>query len=120
LSPDRGSIIVADLALGAMIVLVLAAGASAAGMVIDAGQASREAARSAAVELARGVKVNPAMRRAESLAPADADVDHDVTNGSVRVVVRTTVRLPHPIFLSKRVSLIAEAVVPIAPYRSGG
>jgi hypothetical protein len=116
---DGGSAIVADLVIGASIVLVLAAAAAATGLVIDAGQASREAARSAAVELARGVRADAALRRAERLAPPNASVDHEIAAGTVRVVVRVDVRLPHPVLLSKRLTIISHAVVPIAPYRSG-
>lgn len=116
---ERGSAIVADLVIGAVIVFVLAAAASAAGMVIDAGQASREAARSAAVELARGIKPGPALRRAENLAPAGADIDHEFVDRSMKVTVAATMRLPHPLLRSKRVTIDAEVIVPVAPYRSG-
>ncbi|MEX0826752.1 MAG: hypothetical protein WD184_08405 [Acidimicrobiia bacterium] len=116
---DSGSAIVADLVIGAAIVLVLAAAAAATGMIIDAGQASREAARSGAVELARGVRTDAAVRRAEWLAPPNASVDHEVAGGTVRVEVRSEVRLPHPVLLSKRLTIVSHAVVPIAPYRSG-
>jgi hypothetical protein len=116
---DGGSAIVADLVIGASIVLVLAAAAAATGLIIDAGQASREAARAAAVELARGVRTDAAVRRAERLAPPNASVGHEIAAGTVRVVVRVDVRLPHPVLLSKRLTIISHAVVPIAPYRSG-
>lgn len=118
-SPERGSVIVADLVIGAAIVLVLAAAASAAGMVVDTGQSSREAARSAAVELARGVETGPAIRRAERLAPGGADVGHEFIDHAVRVWVESEVRLPHPLFSSTRVPMRSEVVIPIAPYRSG-
>jgi len=112
-------VIVADLVIGAVIVFILGAAATAAGMVIDAGQSSREAARSAAVELARGVGPGPALRRAERLAPDGAEIEHEFDEGSVRVTVATAVRLPHPVFLSLRVPMEASVEVPIAPYRSG-
>jgi hypothetical protein len=118
-NPERGSVLVADLVIGAVIVFVLAAAATAVGMVVDAGQSSREAARSAAVELARGVGRGPAIRRAERLAPDNAEIDHEVVDRSVRVSVETEVRLPHPLFLSVRVPIRSVVEVPIAPYRSG-
>lgn len=118
-SRDAGSAIVADLAIGAAIVLVLAAAAAATGLIIDAAQASREAARSAAVELARGVRTDAAVRRAERLAPPNASVGHEFTADTVRVVVRADIRIPHPVLLSKRLTIVSHADVPIAPYRSG-
>jgi hypothetical protein len=118
-NPDRGSVIVADLVIGAAIVLILAAAASAVGIVIDAGQSSREAARSAAVELARGESANSALSRAKALAPAGATISHEFLTRSARVSVEATVSLPHPVFLERRVTLGSVAVVPIAPYRSG-
>lgn len=118
-SREGGSVVMADLVIGAAIVLVLAAASAAAGMIIDEGQAAREAARSAAVELARGVRPDAALRRAERLAPPSASVDHDVIADAAIVVVRTEVRLPHPLLAYKRVTIVADAVVPIAPYRSG-
>lgn len=118
-SPERGSVIVADLVIGAAIVSILAAAASAAGIVIDAGQSSREAARSAAVELARGEEPTSALRRGEALAPRAATISHEFLGHSVRVSVEAEVSLPHPVFLKKRVTLESVAEIPIAPYRSG-
>lgn len=118
-NPDRGSVIVADLVIGAALVLILAAAASAAGIVIDAGQSSREAARSTAVELARGQSANSALHRGKVLAPAGATIGHEFLTRAVRVSVEAKVSLPHPVFLEKRVAVGSVAVVPIAPYRSG-
>jgi hypothetical protein len=119
MSRDRGSVIVADLALGAAIVVVLAAAASSAGRLVDAAQSSREAARSAAVELARGEDPAQALRRAERLAPEGATVAYEITDRVVRVRVAADVDLPHPITHSVGIPVTAGVDVPIAPYRSG-
>jgi hypothetical protein len=117
-NPDRGSVIVADLVIGASLVLILASAATAAGLVIDAAQSSREAARSAAVELARGNGPAPALRRARRLSPPGARIDYEVVDREVRVRVDVEVELPHPIYGSARVRVGALAEVPIAPFRS--
>jgi len=116
---DRGSVIVADLAIGAAIVVILAAAATAAGRLVDAAQSAREAARSAAVELARGDGPAPALRRAGHLAPDGAAIDYEFSGGIVHVRVASDVYLPHPIAHSVRIPVTAEVDVPIAPYRSG-
>lgn len=116
---DRGSVIVADLAIGAAIVVILAAAATAAGRLVDAAQSAREAARSAAVELARGGGPAPALRRAGRLAPEDAAIDYEITDRIVHVRVAGDVDLPHPIAHRVRIPVTADVDVPIAPYRSG-
>lgn len=117
-SRDRGSVVVADLALGAAIVLVLAAAATAAGVMTDAAQSSREAARSAAVEIARGIEPTPALRRAEHLAPDGAAIDFQIVDRAVRVRAEVAVILPHPVAGARRFGVTADVEVPIAPYRS--
>jgi hypothetical protein len=115
---DRGSVVVADLAVGAMIVVILASAASAAGQFVDAAQSSREAARSAAVEIARSTDPLAALRRAQRLAPDDAEVEFEVADRTVVVRVRTRTDVLHPIVGSRRLLLTSEVSVPIAPYRS--
>ena len=119
MSRDRGSVIVADLALGAAIVVVLAAAASSAGLLVDAAQSSREAARSAAVEVARGDDPASVLHRAERLAPEGALVDYEITDRVVRVRVAVDIDLPHPITHGVDLPVTAVVDVPIAPYRSG-
>jgi len=117
-SRDRGSVVVADLAVGAAIVIILSSAASAAGIVIDSAQSAREAARSAAVELARGHGPASALRRASHLAPHGADIDYEFADGSAVVRVHAETELPHPVSGRVRVPLSIEVSVPIAPYRS--
>ncbi|HSM01316.1 MAG TPA: hypothetical protein VK960_02585 [Acidimicrobiia bacterium] len=117
-SHDRGSVVVADLTLGAAIVLILASATTAAGVITDAAQSSREAARSAAVEIARGSEPDVAMRRARRLAPDDASLDFRIADRVVRVRVESHVVLPHPVAGARQIDVTADADVPIAPYRS--
>jgi len=115
---DRGSAVVADLAVGAAIVIVLASAATAAGLVIDTAQSSREAARSAAVELARGHGPASALRRAGRLAPPDAEITHQIIGAAVVVRAEARTLVPHPIAGRRHIEITVEVVVPIAPYRS--
>lgn len=114
---EDGSVLVADLVLAAAIVIVVAATATAFGAVAGAVQDDREAARSAAVIVARTSDVAEAESVARRLSPG-ATVLIDVTSARVAVRVSGPIEVAHPVL--RRVSLTAFGVaeVPIAPYRS--
>ena len=117
-SRERGSVIVADLVLGAAIVLILAAAATAAATAADAVQSSREAARNAAVEIARGNEPEGVLRRVRLSAPQGASIEYEIADGNVRVNIESNVDLAHPVMGAHRIRVAARVDVPIAPYRS--
>lgn len=114
--PDRGSILIADVVVGALIVVILGAAAAAVGTWAGTDQANREAARSAARVLLREGDFDHARRVAERLAPGSA-VATESTGGTVRVTVVRTVELPHPVSSRSATSSVA-VELPVAPYRS--
>jgi hypothetical protein len=117
-NPERGSVLIADVLLGCVIVAILASAAAAAGIVIDAGQSSREAARDGAVAIARGWEPTGVLGRIEHIARPDSQVEVEVGGGRVRVTVSAEVTLPHPVARRLRETIVATSSVPIAPYRS--
>ena len=117
-SRDRGSVLVADLVLGSAIVLIVAAAAVTAGLIIDAGQSSRESARTSAVAIARGWDPATALERGRRLALPGSTVSTTQSHGLVTVRVAVQVALPRP-FAGRLIRPVAVSVdVPIAPYRS--
>ena len=117
-SRDRGSVLAADLVLGCAIVVVLAAAAGAAGRIIDAGQSSREAARTGAVAIARGWETDDALARARVLALTGSEISAETTAGSAVVAVSVDVALPHPVARRVTMSVNVTESVPVSPYRS--
>ncbi len=114
---ENGSVLAADLVLAAAIVIVMAATATAFGAVAGAVQDDREAARNAAVIVARTNDVAAAESVARRLSPG-ATVLIQKTSGRVVVRVSGEIVVAHPVL--HRVSLTAFGIanVPIAPYRS--
>jgi len=117
-SPERGSVLIADVLLGCVIVAILTSAAAAAGIIVDAGQSSREAARDAAVALARGWEPTGVLGRIDHIALPDSRVDVETAGGRVRVTVSVDVTLPHPVAWRRHETILATTWVPIAPYRS--
>jgi hypothetical protein len=115
---DRGSALVADLALAAAVVLVVASATTAVGTVIAAREATLEAARMGAVTAARLGDPVAARSAAASVAPPGSVITVEADGEVARAVVTVGVELSHP--LSRRVALILTEWVdmPIAPYRS--
>lgn len=115
---DDGSALMADLIVGAVVVLVVASTTVAVGVVTDARQSSREAARSAAVILARTGDFEGAAGAARRLGPPGSSAAIDVDDGVARVRVAVTAELPHPVASGARIPVTETVLVPIAPYRS--
>jgi hypothetical protein len=115
--PDRGAVLIGDVLLGAMLVLILAATAGAAGRIVATGESAREASRGAAVAIARGWDPEAALRHAALLAPDTYITSHQV-DGAVVVTVEAVTELPHPVLGRLPLSLSVSTAVPIAPYRS--
>lgn len=107
----------ADVMLGAVIVLILAAAASAAGTVAGAEQANHEAARNAALWAARTGDADRARTMGSRLAP-DATVAVTITPEQAIAVVATPVALAHPLLGRVPLTTSASISIPIAPYRS--
>ncbi len=117
-SHERGSVLIGDVVLGCVIVAVVASGAAAAGVIIDAGQSSREAARDAAVAIARGWEPDGVIRRVGKVALPDSRIDVTRGDGRITVSVAVDVVLPHPVAFRRHETISATSSVPIAPYRS--
>lgn len=115
--PERGSVLVADLALAAAIVIAIAAIAAAVGGVASAQQDQREAARNAAVIAARTGNLDRAAHVAGRLAPG-ATITIAPGDGSVSVVVSDEIVVAHPGSGRIGLTIVGDATVPIAPYRS--
>lgn len=116
--PERGSVLAADLLLGCVIVLILSMAAGAAGMIIDAGQSTREAARTGAVAIARGWDTDGAASRVRALALPGASTSVGYAGGHALVSVSVTMALPHPVARRLVMSIDVTESIPIAPYRS--
>ena len=114
---DAGSVLVADLVLASAIVLVVAAIASGFGTVAAAVQDDREAARNAAVIVARTGDLQHATNVVERLAP-DATVVIDASPDLISVRVSGPLEVAHPVLRRVTVTAVGEAAVPVAPYRS--
>lgn len=114
---DDGSVLIADLALASVIVLVVAALAAAFGGVAGAMQDDREAARHAAVIVARTGDLDRATNVARRLAPG-ATVRIEATRDHVAAWVSGPIVVAHP--TQRRITVTAQgyAEVPVAPYRS--
>jgi hypothetical protein len=115
---DDGSALIADVILASAIVLVVAASTAAVGIIADAASASREAARTASVAVARTGDLEGARSTAARLAPSGSSIALEADDGSIRSVVSVLVELPHPVASRVRVPVLETVRVPIAPYRS--
>lgn len=115
--PDRGSVLIADLVLGAAIVIAIASIASAFGILAGRQQDQREAARHAAVIAARTGDVAAAETAARRIS-SPSTVTIATTTDSVTVRVSASHTVPHPVLRRVAVEISAAAEVPIAPYRS--
>lgn len=115
---DQGSALVADLALAAAVVLVVASTITAAGAVTGAREGILEAARTGAVTAARLGDPVAARSAAASVSPPGSVITVNADGEVARVVVTVRVELSHP--LSRRVPLVLTewVEIPIAPYRS--
>lgn len=114
---DDGSVLAADLVLASAIVVVVAAIAGAFGTIAGTTQDNREAARSAAVMAARTGDMPEATSLAERLAPGSI-VTIDDRPDEVMVRVAAPIEVPHPVLHRVELTVIGEATVPVAPYRS--
>lgn len=115
---ERGSVLVTDVVFGCFIVLIVSSVATAAGRVIDAGQSSREAARTSAVAIARGWDPEGALARARVLALPGSSIALDDVDGAVAVRVSVEIEVPHPLARGVRLPMEAYVSIPVAPYRS--
>lgn len=115
---DRGSVLLADLALAAVIVIAIVSIASGFGVLAGRQQDQREAARHAAVVAARTGDVSAATAAARRLSPSSA-VSIVVADDSVTAEVSANIAVPHPVLRRVAVAVSALSEVPIAPYRSG-
>jgi len=114
---EDGSVLVADLVLASAIVVVVSAISTAVGTVAGAFQDNREAARTAAVMAARTGDIAAATVLAGRLAPGSI-VSIDERTDEVTVHVAGPIEVPHPVMRRTELTVIGEATVPIAPYRS--
>ncbi|MEX2323360.1 MAG: hypothetical protein WEA29_06270 [Acidimicrobiia bacterium] len=115
---DDGSVLVADIALAAGVLIVVAAITSAVGVLADTRQRVDEAARTAAIVAARSGDLNDATLVARGIAPDGAAITVTEARGSVTATVSTRVRLPHPVLRWVSLGVAASVVQPVAPYRS--
>jgi Flp pilus assembly protein TadG len=115
---DEGSVLVADVALAAVVLIVVAATTSAVGVLADARQRVDEAARSAAIVAARSGDLSDATVVARSLAPDGAAITITRAGGAVTATVSVRVRLPHPVLRWVSLGVAASVVQQVAPYRS--
>jgi hypothetical protein len=115
---DAGSVLIADLALAATIVIAVASVASAFGVAAGRQQDHRESARQAAVVLARSGNMEMAAAIARRHSPSSV-VSITEHSGVVTVSVESSTTLVHPVVRRVVVSIRGVATMPIAPYRSG-
>lgn len=115
---DNGSVLVADVALAAGVLIVVAAITSAVGVLADARQRVDEAARTAAIVAARSGDLNDATLVARGIAPDGAAITVTEAGGSVTAAVSARARLPHPVLRWMSLNVAATVVQPVAPYRS--
>ena len=115
---EAGSVLIADLALAAAIVIAVASVTSAFGAAAGRQQDHRESARQAAVVLARSGNAEAAAVVARRHSPFSV-VSLTEQGGVVTVSVESSLNLVHPVVRRAVVSIRGVATVPIAPYRSG-
>ncbi|HUG75479.1 MAG TPA: hypothetical protein VMM81_07410 [Acidimicrobiia bacterium] len=115
---DDGSVLVADIALAAAVLIVVAAITSAVGILADTRQRVDEAARTAAIVAARSGDLKSATLVARGIAPHGAAITVTKAGGLVTATVSTRTRLPHPVLRWVSLRVAASEVQPVAPYRS--
>jgi small ligand-binding sensory domain FIST len=111
-------VLVADIALAAGVLIVVAAITSAVGVLADTRQRVDEAALSAAIVAARSGDLSDATDVAAGIAPVGSAITVTEAGGSVTATVSARTRLPHPVLRWLVLGLAATEVQPIAPYRS--
>lgn len=114
---EAGSVLIADLALAATIVIAVASVAAAFGAVAGRQQDHRESARQAAVVAARSGDLVSATEIARRHSPS-AVVSITDLDGLVSVRVESSIGLVHPVVQRVTMTVRGEATIPIAPYRS--
>lgn len=109
---------VADVALAAIVLIVVAATTSAVGVLADTRQRVEEAARTAAIVSARSGNPTGAASAARHLAPKGAAIAVSEAGGVVIATVSVRARLPHPVLRWASLTVTATEEQPVAPYRS--
>ena len=114
---EHGTVAV-EVAFASIIVIVIMAVVVAVGVLSATIEQSAQAARGSALILARNGDLASAESTARRLAPDQASVTIDASGGTVRVVVASRPRLPHPVARRVTVPVNVTVELPIAPYRS--